>query len=73
MPKLVCTSASKHLNSNIESCCLHTVGNFTFTVPQYVTHVYVELYGGGGLNITSFIGGGGGYVDAILQVLPQET
>lgn len=53
--------------------------NDTFIVPDGVTTITVELWGGGGSagTITGFntgsLGGGGGYVKATLSVTPGET
>jgi len=66
----------RNLAQSLNRVVYTIVGNYTFTISQYVTLVYVELYGGGGggfTNTNPLGGGGGGYVDAIIQVSPQET
>ena len=57
------------------NCTVYTSGTNTFTVPNGITKVMVEVWGGGGGSaISSNVGGGGGgYAKGILSVTPGNT
>ena len=57
------------------NCTVYTSGTNTFTVPNGITKIMVEVWGGGGGSAidTAVGGGGGGYAKGILSVTPGAT
>ena len=56
------------------NCTVYTSGTNTFTVPNGITKIMVEVWGGGGgAAIGTEGGGGGGYSKGILSVTPGAT
>lgn len=56
------------------NCTVYTSGTNTFTVPNGITKIMVEVWGGGGgASISTEGGGGGGYSKGILSVTPGNT